>query len=179
MTRALLIISAAAACTAVPVRSQVRLELDAGLGYSIVDVEAVAESDGAVAQDWNQFMYRAAVRAFFSETSSFQVGAELGYQYFYWYQVRIPYGDFPITRAYDHSGETALGVLRLTQSRTVIDFAGGLAFVGDTRPMVSVAVGREVIPNLLVRVRADALLTGQFTAPLGVSVSYALNAGGQ
>ena len=39
------------------------------------------------------------------------------------------------------------------------------------------SLSREIAPNLLVGVRVDALLTGQLTAPVGLTVSYALNAG--
>lgn len=178
MTRALVLVAAAAVCTATPARSQVRLELDAEAGYTVVDIETLAEDDGEIAQDWNQFMYRLAARVILGEVSGVTVGAELGFQYLYWYQVRVPYGDFPFSREYDQSGTTALGLIRVTSGRTVLDAGAGLAMLGKTRPMVSAAVGTEIFPDVSVRVRADALLTGALTVPLGVSVSYAFSLGG-
>jgi hypothetical protein len=161
-----------------PALSQVQIDLEAGAGYTFVDIETMADNDGEIAQDWDQFMYRFAARAFFGESSGVKVGAEVGYQYFYWYQVRVPYGDFPFNRAYDHSGTTALGMVRLSNGRTLVDLGAGVALVDETRPMISASLGADVYRGLSVWVRADATLTGQLAAPVGVAVSYALSPGG-
>jgi hypothetical protein len=163
---------------AAPAWAQVTVELEAGAGYTVVDIETMAENDGEFARDWGQFMYRFAARAFFGESSGLKVGAEAGYQYFYWYSVRVPYGDTPIYREYDHSGTTVLGVVRLEGGPALVDLGAGVALVDETRPMISASVGANVFAGLSVWGRVDATLTGQVAAPVGVAVSYALSPGG-
>ena len=163
---------------ATPARAQVTVELEAGAGYTVIDIEALAEGYGEFAQDWDQFMYRFAARAFFGESSGLRIGAEAGYQYFYWYSVRVPYGDYPIYREYSQEGTTVLGMVRLESGRALVDLGAGVALVDETRPMISASVGANVFAGLSVWARADATLTGQLAAPVGVAVSYALSPGG-
>jgi len=163
---------------ATPARAQVSVELEAGAGYTVIDIEALAEGYGEFAHDWNQFMYRFAARAFFGPPSGLRIGAEAGYQYFYWYSVLVPYGDYPIYREYDQEGTTVLGVVRLKSGRALVDLGAGVALLDETRPMISASVGANVFAGLSVWARADAILTGQFAAPVGVAVSYALIPGG-
>jgi len=163
---------------ATPARAQVTVELEAGAGYTVIDIEALAEADGEFAQDWDQFMYRFAARAFFGESSGVKVGVEAGYQYFYWYSVRVPYGDTPIYREYGQDGTTVLGVVRLQSGGALVDLGAGVALLDETRPMISASLGANVFAGLSVWARVGATLTGRRSAPVGVAVSYALSPGG-
>lgn len=158
---------------AAPTAAQTQIELEAGGGYTLVDVEAVAEADGAIANEWEQPSYRISARAFFGPPGETRFGAELGYQHLYWYSVRIPYGVQPIRRDYAVSGASLLGLMRLGAGAPVVDLGAGLAFPDGAAPALSVGLGWEVAPNVAIKLRADGVIDEEPVVPLGVGVSYA------
>ena len=175
--------AAAAALTigvATDASAQTHFEIEAGGGFTVVDVETVASNDGAIAQDWSQPSFRLAGRALFASDSNRRFGAEAAYQHLYWYQVRIPYGSTPITRDYSVSVMKVLGLFRYDmESGTVLELGAGLAFGDTAAPATSVAFGFPVTPAVSIKVRADAVLYEQPTVPLGVGISYAFGSRGR
>ena len=164
--------------TAAPLSAQPIFEIEAGGGYTIVDVEAVGFAEGGFAEDWSQPSYRLAARALFNEGPGPRFGAEVGYQYLYWYQVRIPFGIQPIRREYDVTAVSAMGLLRLGGEAAVVDLGAGLAFLDDPVAVLSAAVGWEVADRVVVKLRADGMLAAEPTLPLGIAVSYAFGRSG-
>lgn len=160
------------ALAAAPLAAQPSFEVEAGGGYTIVDVEAIGIAEGGFAEDWSQPSYRIAARAVFGRRSGARFGAEIGYQYLYWYQVRIPFGITPIRREYDVSAASVLGLLRLGSGPAVLDVGAGLAFLEDPVGALSLAVGWEVVDRLALKLRADGLFASEPTIPLGIGVSY-------
>jgi hypothetical protein len=177
MTRAA-VLTAVALLLAAPVYGQPIFEIEAGGGYTLVNVEGIAEADGAIAQEWEQPSYRFAARALFAGSPGLRFGAEVSYQHLYWYRVRIPFGSTPINREYDVTATSAMGLLRLGSSTTVLDLGAGVAFLEDPVGLVSFAVGWEVVNRVSVKLRADGLLASEPTVPVGFAVSYAFPAGG-
>lgn len=165
-------ITAAALLIAAPARAQVSFEVEAGGGYTVVDVSSVAFNDGATATDWNQPNYRLAARAI-AGGSGLRFGAEVSYQSLYWYSVRIPFGSTPIRREYDVTATTALALVRLGGNGPSVDLGAGVAFLEDPVGAVSLAIGVEVVDNLSVKLRADGLLASEPTVPVGLGFSYA------
>ena len=163
---------------AAPVSAQPIFEIEAGGGYTIVDVEAVGFAEGGFAEDWSQPSYRLAARALFNQGPGPRFGAEVGYQYLYWYQVRIPFGIQPIRREYDVTAASAMGLLRLGGEAAVVDLGAGLAFLDDPVAVLSVAVGWEVADRVVVKLRADGMLAEEPTIPLGIAVGYAFGGSG-
>lgn len=79
-------------------------EVTAGGGYTLVDPEAVVAEDeiaGSGATDWGLGNYGLSAQYFLSAIDSVTFGGEIGYQYLYWYDVRIPFGTTPIFRGYE------------------------------------------------------------------------------
>jgi hypothetical protein len=167
-----------APAVAAPASAQTTLEVEAGGGYTIVDVEAVGFADGGFAEDWSQPTYRLALRALFGAASGPRFGAEVGYQYLYWYQVVIPYGIQPIRREYDVTATSAMGLLRLGGEAAVVDLGAGVAFLEDPVGVLSLALGWKVADRVAVKLRADGMLAQEPTIPVGVAVSYAFGPGG-
>lgn len=157
---------------AAPAHAQLAFELEAGGGYTLVDVEGIAVADGAVAQDWSQPSYRFAGRMLFGGGSGPRFGVEVGHQHLYWYSVRIPYGNTPIYREYDVSATVGMALVRLGS----VDLGAGLAALDDPVPLASVAVGFEVVPRFRVKLRADGILADEPTIPVGLGFSYAFGA---
>jgi hypothetical protein len=61
--------------------AQKSAELHFGIGYTGVDVQGWSYG----ASDWGQFMGQAYAQAFPVQFSGFALGAEFGYQHFFWY----------------------------------------------------------------------------------------------
>lgn len=163
----------AALLVAAPVAGQTVWEIEAGGGYSVVDVGGVAEADGAFANDWSQSGYRLSGRALFND----RFGAEVGYQYLYWYRVRIPFGSQPINREYDVTALSAMALMRFGGEGAVVDLGAGFAMLDDPVGQLSVAVGWEIMDRLAIKLRADGLLASQPTLPVGLAFSYAIRPG--
>ena len=176
--RILLAATAALLTLSPSLSAQLKVELEAGGGYTLVDVEAVADLDNEIATDWGQGMYRFAARVFFAETSAFEVGVEGGYQYLYWYDVRIPYGSTPIYRTYDVDAKTVAGVARFKGASVTLDVNGGVAFLGDPLLMTGASLGWSLTDKVAIRFRADALLGDEVTVPMGLHLSYSLGSFG-
>jgi len=157
-----------------PAAAQSALELELSAGFTLVDIEGVAFEDGAIAEDWSQPSFRASGRALFGPDSGLRFGAELGYQSLYWYSVRIPFGSTPIRRDYSVTALSAMGIVRRAFGSTVMDAGAGLAFLDDPTPLVSVALGWEIMDRLAVKVRADGMMASEPTLPIGLGISYSL-----
>ncbi len=71
------------------------IEIHGGIGYTSVDLEAWA---GTEPNEWDQTMSQIEVQYFFSQVGDLTIGVELGYQYFFWYEVVIPFGSTRLFR---------------------------------------------------------------------------------
>lgn len=166
-------LTVAALLLAAPAHGQMLFEVEAGGGYTLVDVEGIADADGAIAQEWSQPSYRVAARALWGSREGMRFGAEVAHQYLYWYRVNIPYGSTPIHREYDVTATSALGLLRIgSGGGAVVDVGAGFAFLDDPVFTASLAVGWEVVPRLAVKLRADGLMASEPTLPVGLALSY-------
>ncbi|MEM7416907.1 MAG: hypothetical protein AAF389_15475 [Gemmatimonadota bacterium] len=155
------------------VAAQTVFEVEAAGGYTVVDVESVADLDGQIAQDWSQPAFRVAGRALFSSDTNRRFGVEAAYQHLYWYQVRVPFGSQPLTYDYNVSVTKVLGLFRYAaESGTALEVGAGFAIGDATALASSVAVGFPVSPSFAIKVRADAVLYDQPAVPVSVGVSY-------
>ena len=69
------------------VHGQVNIELHGGIGYSGVDMEAWS---GTEPEDWGQFMSEVYATVYPLKLGGISLGAEFGYQYFFWYTTDVP-----------------------------------------------------------------------------------------
>lgn len=171
-------LTVAALLLAAPAHAQIHFEVEAGGGYTLVDVAGVADADGAIAQEWSQPGYRFSGRALFGAGEGMRFGAEVAHQYLYWYRVNIPFGSTPIRREYDVTATSAMGLVRIGSSgAAMLDLGAGVAFLDDPVAVASVAVGWEILPRLAVKLRADGFVASQPTVPIGLAFSYGFGPG--
>jgi len=179
MSRSLIVTLLTGFVLAAPAAAQPLFEIELAGGFTFVDVEGVADADGAIAEDWNQPSFRGAARALFGSEGGLRYGAEVGYQSLYWYAVRIPFGSQPIHREYTVTAFSAMGLARLDVGSALVDLGAGLALLDDPAPLISVAVGWEVAERLSVKLRADGIVASQPTLPLGIGISYGFRPSGR
>ena len=175
MTRILTAAAAIALFAPAAVDAQVRLELEAGGTYALVDVEAIAEADNQRARDWSQAGYHIGVRALFTQLGSVLVGAEASHRLLYDYQVSIPNGSQPIQRSYQETATTLAGVVRMGSGGTLFDVTAGVALAEEGHALLGLGLSWPVFRRLSARLRVDALLGGgEPVVPLGFALAYGL-----
>lgn len=86
--------------------SQKSVEFTVGAGATVIDIESLVEKDevtGTFATDWRTLNFGISGQYFFASKGNFSFGAELMYQYLYWYSVSVPYSSQTIYREYSVS----------------------------------------------------------------------------
>ncbi len=141
--------------------SQLKFEVNANAGGTIVDIEKLVEIDeneNTIATDWGQFSSGLSAQLFYTSIGNISMGTELGYQYLFWYSVRIPYGSSPIYREYDVS------VFKIAQ---VFRFGGEKSFNLDLGPEICISSG-GVMPGIFGSVNYFYKLTDKIDIPLKI-----------
>lgn len=155
-----------------PAAAQSTAEVNFSLGYSIVNVDEWA---GGSLWDWNQIMYQGNAQVYFARLGNLQIGAEAGYTHFFWYELRIPYGDYYIYRGYGPHALHVSAVARLKLGGNLFfDFgAGAYLFSGwtDFGAMGELGYMIKVSPKLSVpiKVRTTVILDNPILIPVSVS----------
>jgi hypothetical protein len=96
--------------------SQNSVEFTGGVGYTVIDIDKLVAEDenaGSEATDWENLTYGFSGQFIFASTGNIGFGAELMYQYLYWYSVKIPYGYYPIHRSYSVDVTRVTAFLRI------------------------------------------------------------------
>ncbi len=94
---------------------QKSVEFTVGVGVTIIDIENLVEKDevtGTIASDWGTMNFGISGQYFFASKGNFGFGAELMYQYLYWYSVEVPFGSQTIYREYSVSTIRITPILR-------------------------------------------------------------------
>jgi len=154
-----------------PAPAQTTVELNLGLGYSVVDVE---KWYGASVYDWNQMLYHGNGQVYFARLGKLHIGAEAGYEYYFWYSVRAyPYSWF---YTYEPRATHVSVVGRMELGRNFfLDIGGGAYFfsAGFTDIGVMGALGYmiKLSPKLSlpIKVRTTVILDDPILLPVGVS----------
>ena len=133
-------LSAAMLIAAAPAQAQVTLEAHAGLGYTSVNVDNWA---GSSLNDWRQTAYVGYVQAFLLTSKKLSLGAELGNEYFFWYNVAIPFGSSTILSDRNVKASRVMAVVRLQGAGKIFGEAalGAHLFDGFTDGGAAAAIG--------------------------------------
>jgi len=155
-----------------PAAAQNSVEINFGLGYSVVNVERWADDDP---WDWNQMLYQGNGQVYFARLGSLQVGAEAGYEYYFWYTLRYSSGSYYYYRTYEPHATHFSAVARLKLGgKLFFDFgAGAYIFSGwtDFGAMGELGYMIKVSPKLSVpiKVRTTVILDNPILIPVSVS----------
>lgn len=138
--------------------SQNSIEFTLGVGGTVIDIESLVEQDegtGAIATDWGTVNYGISGQYIFASKGDFSFGAELMYQFMYWYNIRVPYGSQPIYREYD------VTTFRITP---LLRYGGESAFSMD--------IGPEF--NIMDGVKVGVLLSANYAFPVSDKIEIPL-----
>lgn len=123
-------------------KSQMLVELDAGVGYTMVDVPAWA---GSEPEDWSQFAQHYNAQVFFQTKSTLAFGINVGRHNLFSYDYSYYYGDFPIYPHYNVAATRVMGLVRLQAKKLFVDFGAGVYMFGDfTDPAITSSVGYRI-----------------------------------
>lgn len=163
--------------TAAPVSAQGSIEFYGDLGFSGTDVEGWAQTS---VLDWNQTMSGAHAQLFFLERDRFRVGAEIGYQYLLWYQIRS--SGFTVDRNVD--AYRAMAVLRTSLTPAIFGEAtAGFYLFGDFMDLaIGAAVGGNIPVSeqwsIPVKLRVNTIFDEDANIiPIGLAVGASYNFG--
>jgi len=141
-----------------PARAQVTLEAHGGAGYASVKMSDWA---GGGLNDWQQTSYVGYAQVFFAKAGSVALGAEVGNQYFFWYEVAVPYGISTIYYEYGVQATRVMAVARFQGKGNVFAEVGLGAhlFDGFTDGGLAGAVGYKIPVggkiSIPIKLRAD------------------------
>jgi hypothetical protein len=86
------------------------LRLNAGVGYTVIDLPTALGWDEQYFEDWSELDIKGNVQGLFMDLGPITLGAELGYNRLYYYYVRVPYLPSPLI--YEKSvGPVSLSIL--------------------------------------------------------------------
>jgi len=165
------------AVTPAPAHAQVTLEAHAGLGYTSVNVDTWA---GSSLNDWRQVAYVGYAQVFFLKSKKLSLGAEVGGQYFFWYNVALPFGTTTILADRNVKANRVMAVVRLQGAGKLFGEAalGAHLFDGFTDGGAAAAVGYMLSGggkvSIPIKVRADFINDPDvkmttITATIGIS----------
>jgi hypothetical protein len=123
-------------------KAQVVLEVDGGVGYTMVDVPSWA---GSEPEDWSQFAQHYNAQVFFQTKSMLGFGINVGRHQLFSYDYSYYYGDFPIYPHYDVAATRVMGLVRLQAKKLFVDFGAGVYMFDDfTDPAIVSTVGYRI-----------------------------------
>ncbi|MEM9998113.1 MAG: hypothetical protein AAF809_10475 [Bacteroidota bacterium] len=163
-------------------RAQVTIEVHGGVGYTAVDVDGWSQG---TAVNWDQFAVPVYAQLFALQVGAAQLGLEVGYDYFFYYEVRIPDPFFTVIRGRDVEATRVHAVARLpVGGRAFVEAgAGPYFFDGFTNLGATLAVGLPIglTPRLAlpIKLRTGLVLDEDASlVPLSLSVGLSYRAGG-
>ncbi len=163
--------------------AQRSLEMNLSVGGTFVDIDAIIEEDeiaGTFATDWSTFNYGLAAQFIFAGNKTVGIGAELMYQYLYWYSVSVPFGSQRIYREYDVSCTRITPFIRLgSNSRFSLDLGPELNFI-DGMTLGFLVSGNLFIPvsekvAIPIKLRADIVQHIGMLYPLSLNTGLRVN----
>ena len=145
--------------------SQKSIEFTVGTGYTLSDIEKLVTLDevsGTIALDWSLLSAGVSGQYFFTSFGKVGFGAELMYQYLYWYSVRVPYGSQTIYREYSVSAIKVAPILRIGAENSFsfdfgpeFNFSNGLIFGVLMSANYSIPVSDKI--NIPLKLRMDIM----------------------
>ncbi len=163
-----------------PARGQVTLEAHGAVGYASVDIDTWA---GSSLNDWTQVSSSGYAQVFFGKAGPVALGVEGGYQKFFWYNVRIPFGTTTVLRDRNVTASRVMVVARFQGPMSPVfgEVAlGAHMFDGFTDGGAAAAVGYKMklgpMLSLPIKVRAD-LVNDSSTRITAISASAGLSFG--
>jgi len=153
-------------------------EFTIGAGVTAIDVEQLVEKDeiaGTTAEEWEVFNYGISGQYFLASRGSLMFGAELMYQYLYYYRVNVPFGEVDIFREY------FVNAIKITP---IVRFGINDSFAFDLGPefnfMDGLSLGLLVSANyyipisdkidIPIKVRVDIINDIVITVPISLNV---------
>ena len=127
--------------------TQTQVELYAGVGYTGVDVDAWY---GGGVEDWFTMMGEAYVVAYPFHFGGISLGAEIGYQYFFWYTVPV----FGYSWVYEYQVD-AIRIMALLRTRIKNN---GFAEIGPGAYIISDWVSPGIMASLGYRIQISEKL---------------------
>ena len=153
------------------------IEVHVGIGYTSVGLEAWA---GTNPIDWNQTMYQIDAQYFFSQFGNLSVRVKFGYQYFFWYEIIIPFGSTSLRRTREADANQLMAVSRYKFSdKLYADIGLGTnSFEGGTDIGLSGALGYRFQVNqeltIPVKFKTGLILDSDANLlPLGITIGFA------
>ena len=140
--------------------SQKSAEFTLGVGYTAIDLDALLLEDeipGTILSNWDQLSYGISGQYFFASRGNMGFGAELMYQYLFWYDVVVPFGSTVIRRGYE------VDIFRITP---IVRFGLNNPFAFDIGPEFNISDGVEL--GLLVSANYYITLSDNIDIPLKV-----------
>jgi hypothetical protein len=151
------------------------LELTAGAGTTIVDVDAWA---GTVANDWGTVAYQGTARLFFLSMGRARIGAEVSYRYYFWYNYFPGGTSYPYE--FEVSGAQLSAVARFPLgARASLDAGLGVYDFEDSSEFGAHAALGYHVPlsptmTLPIQVRADYVITDPSLIPITVNAGIGI-----
>jgi hypothetical protein len=165
MKRAYVLLLAAllAVCGAIPAAAagidSLTLRLNAGAGYTIIDIPSAFDWDPSYFENWDYMDIEVNIQGLFLTFGRFSLGAEIGWNRLYYYYFIVPNPPFSPNHYYGSVGPvniSALGALRLFD-KFFVQASAGLYIFGD-------GVTAGISPSAL------------FTIPIGKSMAIPIGA---
>lgn len=140
MKRSSVLIAGAAllfVCAAFPAASEgidsLTLRLNAGAGYTIIDLPTAFDWDPSYLEEWDYTDIKVNLQGLFLDFGRFQLGAEIGYNRLYYYYFIVPNPPFSPNHYYGSVGPvslSALGAFEVFQN-FFVQAAAGVYFFAD------------------------------------------------
>ena len=159
-----------------PAHGQIIVELYGGIGYSGVDLEAWSQSDP---NDWGQIMSEVYATAYPLHFGNISIGAEFGYQYYFWYTTPVP--NYSWSYEYNIDAIRLLVLMRVNFHDNIFaEFGPGAFMFGDWTDfglMASIGYRIDITEHIAipVKLRTEIILDRDANLyPVGLSagVSY-------
>ena len=125
-------------------KAQVVVEADGGVGYTVMNITSWT---GREPLDWSQFAKIFNAQVLYRK-SNMALGLSYGYNYLCWSYVKIPYGNYPISRTYEGQAQKLALLFRLYSNNLFFDFNGGVyLFDGYSDLGIGTSIGKMIRIN--------------------------------
>jgi hypothetical protein len=149
---ALLILAAAFPAASAGIES-LTLRLNAGAGYTIIDLPTAFDWDPSYLQEWNYTDIKVNVQGLFLDFGRFRLGAEIGYNRLYYYYFVVPNPPFSPNHYYGSVGPVSLSALGAFEafrnffvqtSAGIYIFGDGVTFGITPSAMYTIPIGKTM-----------------------------------
>lgn len=156
--------------------SQTGIELKglAGIGYTIADIEEASGEEGVTLEDWGEFYWGLRVQGLYKFAGNMQAGAEIGYNYLFWYSYIAPYPPYTLYREFGVAPVNISAVFEYDLSEVMsVQGGAGVYIYGDGAALglfSSFYYKWQITDSIYIPAffRLDAIFATGFTVPVSV-----------